>query len=60
MTEKADKWLKVAQELCADLDNDVKDVAKRLRKWSIVHRMTIEEVQHLCDLDSSFMFNQIY
>ena len=52
-------WLDVAKSLCDDLDNDVNDVAKRLEKWGKKHNFTMQEVDDLCWIDSSWMFNQI-
>lgn len=53
-------WLDVAKSLCDDLDNDVNDVAKRLKDFGKYHRFTMEEVDELCWIDSTWVFNQIY
>lgn len=55
-----EQWLKVAADLCTDLDNDIDDVAERLKRFAEENHFSIDTVQHLCDLDSSWMFDQIY
>lgn len=55
-----DKWIEVAKSLCADLDNDINDVANRLKEWGNEHNFTPEEVDKLCTIDSVYMFDQIY
>lgn len=55
-----DKWKRVAADLCTDLDNDIDDVAERLQTFANENKFDIGTVQQLCDLDSSWMFGQIY
>lgn len=52
-------WLSVAQSLCTDLDNDVNDVAQRLKTYAEENTLTIEEVDDMCWENSSNMFNEI-
>lgn len=53
-------FMLAAKALCDGLDNDVNDVAERLTAWASFHRLTADEVEDLCWIDSTWMFNQIY
>lgn len=58
--EKRKTWLDVAKDLCNGLDNDVNDVAKRLRRYAKDNHLTMEEVEDMCWENSTNMFNEIY
>lgn len=55
-----EEWIKVAEDLCSGLDNDINDVAERLKNWANEHNFDREDVTDLCWIDSTWMFNQIY
>jgi hypothetical protein len=53
-------WKEIAAELCADLDNNIDEVAERLAKFAKQFDFSKENMRTLCDLDSSWVFSQIY